>query len=191
MSTVRDIRPTWAEIDLAAFTRNVDAIVGRLPKGSQLIAVLKANAYGHGAVELARRCRSDRVAMIGTALLEESVELRDAGIDLPLLVLGPLTEAQIPMALDRQVTIGVVGPEELEAVCRIARNRDVAIHLKLDSGMGRMGVTESELPRVMEMIRSTPRLHIDAVYTHFANASDANDPFTEKQIAKFRAMSAA
>ena len=68
MSTVRDIRPTWAEIDLAAFTRNVDAIVGRLPKGSQLIAVLKANAYGHGAVELAKRCRPDRVAMIATAL---------------------------------------------------------------------------------------------------------------------------
>ncbi|HEY8130327.1 MAG TPA: alanine racemase [Thermoanaerobaculia bacterium] len=191
MSTVRDIRPTWAEIDLAAFTRNVDAIVARLPKGSQLIAVLKADAYGHGAVELAKRCRPDRVAMIATALLEESIELRDAGIDFPLLVLGPLTEAQIPMALDHRVTIGVVGPEELEAVCRVARSHDVAIHLKVDSGMGRMGVTESELPRVVEMIRSTPRLRVEAIYTHFANASDPKDPFTEKQIAKFRAMSAA
>src|SRR5437867_9584775 len=121
MSTVRDIRPTWAEIDLAAFTRNVDAIVGRLPKGSQLIAVLKADAYGHGAVELARRCRPDRVAMIATALLEESIALRHAGIDLPLLVLGPLTEAHIPIAVDQRIVIGVVGPEELESVCRVAR----------------------------------------------------------------------
>ncbi len=191
MSTARDLRPTWAEIDLAAFTRNVEAIAKRLPKGSQLIAVLKANAYGHGAVELAKRCRPDRVAMIATALLEESLELRQSGIELPLLLLGPLNEKQVPIALDHRVTIGVVGPEELQSVCRVARDRDVAIHLKLDSGMGRMGVTESELPRVLEMIRSTPRLRVEAIYTHFANASDPNDPFTEKQIAKFRAMSAA
>ena len=129
--------------------------------------------------------------MIATALLDEALELRNAGTELPLLVLGPLTEAQIPIALDHRITIGVVGPEELDRVCRVARDRDVAIHLKLDSGMGRMGVTESELPRVVEMIRATPRLHVDAVYTHFANASNPNDPFTEQQIAKFRKMSVA
>src|SRR5712691_8102864 len=134
MSTARDLRPTWVEIDREAFSRNVDAIVRRLPDGSRLIAVLKADAYGHGAIELARRCRPDRVAMIATALLEESLELRQSGIELPLLVLGPLTEAQIPIALDHRVTIGVVGPEELQSVCRVARDRDVAIHLKLDSG---------------------------------------------------------
>jgi len=77
MSTARDLRPTWVEIDREAFSRNVDAIVRRLPDGSRLIAVLKADAYGHGAIELARRCRPDRVAMIATALLEESLELRD------------------------------------------------------------------------------------------------------------------
>ena len=102
MSTVRDLRPTWAEIDLGAFTRNVDAVMRRLPQGSKLIAVLKADAYGHGAVELARRCSPDRVAMIATALLEEALELRAARIALPLLVLGPLTEAQISNALDHE-----------------------------------------------------------------------------------------
>src|SRR5437868_14693627 len=103
MSTARDHRPTWVEIDRAAFSRNVDSIAKRLPDGSRLIAVLKGDAYGHGAVELARRCKPDRVAMIATALLEESIELRRAGIDLPLLVLGPLTEAQIPIALDQRI----------------------------------------------------------------------------------------
>src|SRR5439155_586470 len=83
MSTARDLRPTWAEVDRSAFTRNVDAIVARLPSGSQLIAVLKADAYGHGAIELARLCRADRVAMIATAPLEGSVELRRAGITAP------------------------------------------------------------------------------------------------------------
>jgi alanine racemase len=190
MSTARDLRPTWAEIDRGAFSRNVDVIAERLPRGSQLIAVLKADAYGHGAIELAKLCRPDRVAMIATALLEESIVLRRAAIELPLLVLGPLTEREIRIAIDERITIGVVGPEELEDVCRVARDRDIAIHLKLDTGMGRMGITEAELPRVMEMIRSTPRLRIEAVYTHFANADDPKDKLTDRQIAKFRAMSA-
>jgi alanine racemase len=179
------LRPTWADIDLGAFSRNVDAVIGRLPRGSRLIAVLKADAYGHGAVPLAKKC-SDRVAMIAVALLEEAIELRTAGIDIPLLVFGPVSD--VALALDHRITLGVVGPEELEAVCRVARDRDVAIHLKFDTGMGRMGVTESELPRVVEMIRSTPRLRVDAVYTHFANASNPADPLTGKQTAKFAEM---
>jgi len=191
MSTVRDLRPTWAEIDRGAFSRNVETIAKRLPRGSRLIAVLKADAYGHGAVEMARLCKPDRVAMIATALLEESLELRRAGIALPLLVLGPLTESQIRIAVDQGIGIGVVGPEELEIVCRIARDRDVAIHLKLDTGMGRMGVTEAELPGAVERIRSTPRLRIDGVYTHFANADDPSDTLTDLQIERFRAMSQA
>jgi alanine racemase len=187
MSIRRDHRPTWTEIDLGAFERNVEAIARSLPDGSRLIAVLKANAYGHGAVELARRCRPDRVAMIGVALLEEAVDLRRAGIELPLLVFGPLTREQMVTALDENVTMGVVGPEELADVCAIAHERDVAIHLKLDSGMGRMGVAESELPRVAEMIRTTPRLRVEAVYTHYASADD-DDAFTAAQTANFDRM---
>src|SRR5687768_15843652 len=136
MSTRPEFRPTWAEIDLAAFERNIDAIVRGLPQGTRLIALLKANAYGHGAVELARRCSPDKVAMIGVALLEEALELRVAGITLPILVLGPLNETQVHMALERDVTLGVPGPEELEVVASVAKDCDVAIHLKLDSGMG-------------------------------------------------------
>jgi alanine racemase len=188
MSTAPELRPTWADIDLGAFRRNLDAVVRRLPQGSRLIAVLKADAYGHGAVPLARLCPPDRVAMIATALLEESLELRRAGISLPLLVFGPLSAEQIGVARDNDITAGVVGPEELEAACSVAKQRDLTIHLKLDSGMGRMGVLESELPRVVEMIRSTPRLHIEAIYTHFANAGDPNDPFTLQQIETFERM---
>jgi len=187
MSIRRDRRPTWAEIDLGAFERNVDIIARSLPAGSRLIAVLKANGYGHGAIEVARRCTPDRVAMIATALLEESLELRRAGIALPLLVLGPLTREQVVVALDNGIVPGVVGPEELAEVCEVARDRDVAIHLKLDSGMGRMGVTESELPRAAEMIRATPRLRVDAVYTHYASADD-DDAFTAAQTANFDRM---
>ena len=179
------LRPTWAEIDLRAFDRNVEAIAARLPAGTKLIAMLKADGYGHGAVELARRCKPGQVAMIGVALLEEALELRRAGIVLPILVLGPLSERQVRLALEHDLTLGVPGPEELEIVAAIARETDVAIHLKLDSGMGRMGVVESELPRAMELIRSAPRLRVEALYTHFANAGNPGDPFTSDQIARF------
>jgi alanine racemase len=184
------LRPTWAEIDTRAFVANIDTVAAGLPIGSRLIAVLKADAYGHGAVELARVCRSDRVAMIATALLEESLALRDAGITIPLLVLGPMNDDAIELALDAGVTPGIPGPEALAAVCRVARHRDAAIHLKLDSGMGRMGVLESELADVIQMIRAAPRLRIDAIYTHFANADDDRDPFTDTQIATFERMAA-
>jgi alanine racemase len=183
-----ELRPTWAEIDLRAFDANVEAIAASLPAGTRLIAVLKADAYGHGAVELAHRCKAGTVAMIATALCEEAVELRRNGITLPLLVLGPMSETQLRAALDLDITPGVPGPEELELVARIARERDVTIHLKIDSGMGRMGTIETELPRVAELIRSAPRLRVEALYTHFANAGDVNDPFTNDQAARFETL---
>src|SRR5438105_4848673 len=188
MSTLRESRPTWADVDLDRFVRNVDVVARSLPAGARLVAVLKADGYGHGAVELAKRLTADQVAMIAVSLLEEAIELRRAGIDLPLLVLGPVRREQIVVALDNRITLGVIGPEELDDVCTIARDRDVAIHLKLDSGMGRMGIVESELPAVIERIRTTPRLRIDAIYTHFANADDVADPFTEIQIANYDRM---
>lgn len=188
MSTLRELRPTYAVIDLDRFERNVDVIARSLPEGARLVPVIKADGYGHGAVELARRLTPERVAMIAVSLLEEALELRHAGIVLPILVLGPLTKEQIAPALGNDVTVGVIGPEELAHVCAAARDCDVAIHLKLDSGMGRMGVIDSELPQVIEMIRATPRLRIEGIYTHFANADDGNDPFTDIQIASYDRM---
>src|SRR3954447_12896154 len=113
MSTLRELRPTFALVDLHRFERNVDVIERSCPAGARLVAVLKADGYGHGAVELAKRLSSDRVAMIAVSLLEEALELRRGGIDLPLLVLRPITREQIVIALDSRITIGVVGPEEL------------------------------------------------------------------------------
>jgi alanine racemase len=188
MSTLRESRPTYAEIDLDRFANNVDVIARSLPKGARLVTVLKADGYGHGAIECAKRLTSDRVAMIAVSLLEEALELRSARIRLPMLVLGPLTSEQIPIALDNEITIGVLGPEELADVCAIACTHDMSIHLKLDSGMGRMGVIESELPMVIDMIRAAPRLRIEGIYTHFANADDAGDPFTEVQTANYDRM---
>src|SRR6476661_2921179 len=114
MSTAPDLstmRPTWADIDSDAFARNCLAVAKRLPAGSSLIAVMKANAYGHGAAELAKRCTPDRVAMIAVILLEEALELRRAEISTPILVMGPLTRPQVAIAADNGFVIGVPGPE--------------------------------------------------------------------------------
>lgn len=179
------MRPTWAEIDSSAFGRNLEAVARRLPPGSRVIAVMKANAYGHGAAQLSRQCTPDRVAMIAVVMLEEALELRRAGVAIPILILGPLTEGQVRIAVENGMHIGVPGPEELEAVARVAKERDVVAHLKIDSGMGRMGSVESELPRVVELVRSAPRMKVAALYTHFANSGDPGDPFTDEQSARF------
>src|SRR5688572_6974940 len=133
MSTPLESRPTWVEIDLAAFDRNVRAVASRLPDDSRLIAVLKADAYGHGAVELARRCHASPVAMIATALLEEAVELRRAKIKLPILTFGALSAKQVRMAVDEEIIVGIPGPETLIHAAEVARDRDVRVHLKLDT----------------------------------------------------------
>jgi alanine racemase len=182
-------RPTWAAIDLDAFARNVDAIVKRLPAGSGLIAVLKANGYGHGAIELARRCRHERVAMIAVALLEEALELRRARIALPILLLGTVGSAdEVALAASNDITLGVTSPEMLQIAGSFAREHDVAIAMKLDSGMGRVGVRIGDLPEAIEIVRRSPRLRIAAIYTHFANSGDPRDSYTETQMANFRSM---
>ena len=187
-SELSGMRPTWVDIDTAAFERNVVAVTRRLPAGAKLVAVLKANAYGHGAVELARHCRQEHVAMIATVMAEEAIELRRAAIDLPLLVLGPLTREQIAEIAAHDVVLGVNGPEELALACEVARDREVRIHLELDSGMGRMGITDADIAPAAEMIRTTPGLRLEAFYTHFANADVVSDPFTDEQTAKFDRM---
>jgi alanine racemase len=187
MSFLSESRPTRAEIDLGAFDRNVQSVTSRLPEGSRLIAVLKADGYGHGAVELAQRCEKLPVAALAVALLEEAMELRAAGISLPMLVFGALSEEQVRIAADRAITVGIPGPETLANAARVAKEREVRVHLKLDSGMGRMGLVEDDLADAVELIRSTPKLKVEAIYSHFATA-DEDHPLTAEQRARFRTL---
>jgi alanine racemase len=190
MSTVPDLklmRAARAEIDLAAFRRNVDALIRQLPAGAKLVAVLKADAYGHGAVELAKTL-DDRVPMIAVAILEEALELRAAGINRPILVLGAMTRAQIAAAAGRGIITAIPSPETLEAAADVAQETDVEIHLKIDSGMGRTGLKPGDLPAAVELLKATQRLRLGGIYTHFANAPDPADPFTVEQVAVFDAL---
>lgn len=183
-------RPTVAEIDVDAFRRNIAAVRAMLPYESQLIAVLKADAYGHGALAMGHVCAEEGVAMLAVALLEEALELRDRGVRAPILVLGPLISAQIPAAAASDITIGVIGPEELRDVCRFSRQngREVTIHLKLDSGMGRMGLLPGDLDDAARLLLDAPGVRVDAIYSHFANASDPDPSSVEGQVVQFDAM---
>lgn len=194
MSTATDPaghwRPTTVEVDIAAFLRNVDAVREMLPPGSRLIAVLKADGYGHGAVPLARACSKHHVAMIAVASMEEAMALHEAAVDIPILVLGPLGNDEIALAAEYEIVIGVTGPEMLEAVAGVAkrRRRPVRIHLKLDSGMGRMGLVESDLARAVEILAHAPFVQLDAIYSQYSTASDPGNPHTASQVTRFREM---
>lgn len=192
MSTAPEIglallRPTWAEIDLNAFQQNVEAIRRTIPASSHLIVVLKADAYGHGAVPLASVALSS-ASMIAVAMLEEALELRAARISAPILVLGPLTREQLPLAAKAHLTLGIVGPTQLREAAEFAQREALTIHLKLDTGMGRMGLVESDLSEAAEILRNTPNLRLEAIYTHYAKASDPGDPLTDEQQRRFQIM---
>jgi len=195
MSTAPDVsvslyRPTIVEVDIDAFRRNIAAVAQALPPRSRLIVVLKADGYGHGAVQLAKNCDAQNVSMIAVALIEEAIELRAAGVTLPILVLGVLTQDQLPLALHHELTLGIVSPESLAEVAEFATSSGspVRVHLKLDSGMNRMGLITSDIPAVIDNLRRNSHLRVDALYTHFANASEPGDPFTKEQIERFDAM---
>lgn len=195
MSSVPDFeevprRPTFAEIDLNAYARNLEVFRRALPAGSKLIAVLKANGYGHGAIQLARECEQSGTAMLAVAMLEEALELRQAGISLPILILGALTTDQVPVAVEKGFVQGIVGPEQLRDACALARadSASFPIHLKLDTGMGRVGLVEADLPEAITLLSGAKGVKVEGIYTHLSAASDPGHPLTSAQLERFRTM---
>ena len=122
-------RPTWAEVNLDALRRNISRVKKLLPDSSRLIAVLKANGYGHGSVALGRVCAEERVEMLAVAMLEEAIELRAAGVSLPILILGPLDRVQLEVASEEHLSVGLVGPEELHLADVITRSNGIPLRI--------------------------------------------------------------
>jgi len=186
----RSLRPTIAEISLGSFRRNVETIRSRLPARSRLIPVIKADAYGHGAVPIARECERLGIHMLAVALVEEAIELREAGIRADLFVSGPLSVEEIEVCVERGFHVGISTIDSLEDLRGILTptGRTAHIHLKVDSGMGRLGLLEDELGHAASLLSSMPEARIEAIYTHFASSSNPDDPFTDSQIRWFRRM---
>jgi alanine racemase len=180
-------RPTIAEIDIAAFEGNLGSVLSMLPEGSSLIAVVKADAYGHGSVEIARVCESAGVSMVAVALLEEAVHLRRNGISVPILLFGAVDERAVSAAVEHGVIPGIPSPESLRAIDSWSRSssRNVAIHLKIDSGMNRMGLIERDLAEAIEILSGNSRIQLQGIYSHYANSSDPDDVYNVDQETRF------
>jgi len=180
-------RPTWAEISLTALKHNYLTIKNHLTPGAQLMAVVKADAYGHGAVECSRTLESIGADWFGVALVEEGVELRRAGIARPIFCLGGFWRGQAEDVVTHDLTVAVFRldqAEELDAKARDA-GRIANFHLKVDTGMGRLGLRLDEVAEFARALEPFHHLKLDGVMTHFADA-DGDDPaYTDAQIARY------
>lgn len=184
-------RPTCAEIDLPAIANNVRAIRERV-RPAELMAVVKANGYGHGAIPVARAALEAGATWLGVALLEEGVALRENGITAPLLVFGGLFENQIDayLAHDLQMTLYDARLAESISQRAIALNRVAHVHVKFDTGMGRVGVT-SEPIAFLQQIASLSNLSVLGLYTHLASSDEVDLAYAQAQLKRFREIVAA
>ena len=176
-------RPTWAEIDLDRLAANLTMVRGRL-SGSGIMAVVKADAYGHGAVPVARRLEREGVEWLGVALVEEGVELRRGGLTAPILVLGGFAPAQAAMLLAANLTPAIFRIEQIEALDRAAEARGVTVdaHLKIDTGMGRLGMPVMGLAAICDALARAPRVRLAGACSHLAVADEPGDPHTAAQL---------
>src|SRR6266496_2432599 len=167
-------RPTWAEISLDALASNFHVIKNRVGQNIRVMAVVKANAYGHGAVESARRLEKEGADWFGVALPEEGLELRRAGITRPILCLGGFWQGQEGVCLQEKLVPVVYRPDQLETLDRAARDAALvaAVHLKVDTGMGRLGVRYDEMSGFVDGLASFKNIRVEGLMTHFAAADD-------------------
>ncbi len=191
---VADDRPTWAEVDLDALAWNYRAVRERVGADVKVMGVVKADAYGHGAPECARRLAAEGAEWFGVATPEEAFELRRAGITQNILSFGGFWEGQAEECLSRRVTPVVYRVDMAEALDAAARAAGTVadVHVKIDTGMGRLGVRYDEAAEFAEKLRAFANVKVDGLMTHFAAADEpSRDCFTEEQLAHFREAVAA
>lgn len=188
------IRPTLAHVDLGAVAASLDAITrhvaqGRSPAGRapDVIAVVKANAYGHGLVPVARTLADAGAAMLACADIREGMSIREAGLSTPILVFGALAVSDLNGLFSHDLTPTISSPSAARALERAAQanGRSLRCHVKIDTGMNRLGFRHDNLARTLPDVVSSPHLVIDGLYTHFSTADDPDDPFVEEQCNRF------
>ena len=181
-------RPTWAEIDLDALAENLRVIRAQVGPEVSVMAAVKADAYGHGAVQCARRLEAAGIDWFGVALPEEGIELRRAGIGKPILCLGGFWTGQENACLQQSLTPVVYRLDMIEMLDRAARAAGVVadVHLKIDTGMGRLGVRSVDVAEFSEALSRCRNIRVDGLMTHLASADDpAQHDFTGNQLERF------
>src|SRR3954465_11818228 len=169
----------WAEIDRKALRHNAGVVRERIGS-AEMLAVVKANAYGHGLVGVAEALASD-AQLFGVANLEEALALRDAGLSQPVITLSPALAAERPIIVERQFIPTISALDEAEAFDRLG---PVSINFKLDTGMGRMGVPENESLAVFKRVAALPNIRVHSISTHMP-VSNEDTKYTRDQLARF------
>lgn len=177
----------WIEINRAALRHNF-AQIQNLVGETKIIAVVKANAYGCGALECSRVFAEAGAEMLAVTRLEEAVELREGGIETPILLLSPNLEEEFETVVKLDLTASISGLQEAESLSQIAEKlgRTAKVHLKINTGMNRFGARPESVAEIVGRARKLPNLEIEAALTHFANASNADETPTLAQFEEFR-----
>ncbi len=182
-------RPTAAVIDLGALEHNYREVVRRA-EGRKILAVVKAQAYGHGAVPVSRHLLSLGADMLGVALVEEGIELRSAGIDAPILLMGSMFPEQAEAAVELRLTPAVYSIAVARALSEAAQKlkTTVPVHVKIDTGMGRIGIAPEHGLAFMMELRRLPGIDVQGLMTHFADADLREKGFASKQMELFERL---
>jgi alanine racemase len=182
-------RPTVAEINLEAIAHNVREVKRIIGPGVRLLVAVKADGYGHGAVAVSQTALAHGAEFLGVATAEEGLELRHAGLRAPVLIFGPIGADDVDAALRFGLTPAVTSVEFARTLDRQAgrAKKRAKIHLKIDTGMGRVGFLPGEFPAALDEIAAMPNLAIEGVMTHFPSADERDKSFTREQLARFRA----
>ena len=180
-------RPTIAEVDLGALEFNYRQIQKRIPEGVKLLAVVKADAYGHGAIPVSLKLEKLGVEYLGVAIPEEGVELRRGGVKAPILVLGGIFGREVDQIFRFRLTPVIFRKDSLKLLSQEAerRRRKVKVHLKVDTGMGRLGVPLSAWPDFLKEVKRFPKIEIEGILSHFSML-DAEKDLTQNQWGAFQ-----
>lgn len=183
----------WAEIDLDAITHNLAVIRRRAGAGVRVMLVVKADAYGHGAVAVSHHAVRCGVGALGVGTSAEALELRESGMRLPILVLGTIVDEEAAPTIRHGIEIGIHSSDRLQMLERLGRRlgRRVRVHLNIDTGMGRLGVLPESALRLLQEIEDASHLELAGVMTHMSAATGALAPESLRQLRAFEAVLAA
>ena len=181
-------RATVAEIHLSNLRHNVQALRSLLKPNVQLMAVVKANAYGHGALPCTQAVLDAGADTLGVGIISEGIELREQGIQTPIQILVGIFPDEIDDLIHHNLTTTLHSRSLAEALSQRAGQlgKEVGIHIKVDTGMGRLGIAPDHLPELVEFITNLKNIRIESIFTHFSSADDADPDFTQNQIARFQ-----
>lgn len=184
-------RDAWVEVDLGALEKNALMIGERVAPDKKLMAILKADAYGHGAVMCLPTLEASGVSMIGVASIDEALQIRQAGIAMPILVIGLVPDWSLKMAVEEDIQLTVFDAYRLESLKQVYEltRKPVPIQVKVDTGMHRIGVDWREAAAFIKTCQESPYVKLEGVFSHFATPSDVQ--LTQLQLARWQEVLAA